>query len=172
MNILTYTSPVSINPHWIWCIGLCKGSMLHKNFVHKQRGVLQLLRPEHAATVGAGGELMRALGGSSGRDVDKGGIYKGLGHAWERLPAGGEEDANGGGGGNWLEVLASCLYYLKLRLVGDLIDCGSHDAALCKVVAMLSSEGAIRGAELDPLSTRGLRQDSITSEFGRIIPLP
>jgi hypothetical protein len=155
----------------MWCIGLYRGTMSHENFARERRGVLQLLRPEHTTRHregGAEGGLIRVLGGSSGRDVDKRGICEELGYAWERLPEG-EEDADDG---DWPEVLPSCFYYLKLQLVGELIDCGSHDVALCEVVAMLSSDEVIEGAELDYLSTRGLRRDSIISEFGRIIPPP
>ena len=171
MNILTYASPVSIKPHRMWCISLYRGTMSHENFARERRGVLQLLRPEHATRHregGVEGGLIRVLGGSSGRDVDKRGVCEKLGYAWERLPEG-EEDADDD---DWPEVLPLCSYYLKLQLVGDLIDCGSHDVALCEVVAMISSDEVIEGAELDSLSTRGLRQDSIISEFGRIIPLP
>jgi hypothetical protein len=42
MNILTYAIAMSINPHWMWCIGLEKGMMSHKNFVPKLQDVLQL----------------------------------------------------------------------------------------------------------------------------------
>ena len=171
MNILTYASPVSIKPHRMWCVSLYRGTMSHENFARERRGVLQLLRPEHATRHregGVEGGLIRVLGGSSGRDVDKRGICEKLGYAWERLPEGGEDADDG----DWPEVLPSCSYYLKLQLVGDLIDCGSHDVALCEVVAMLSSDEVIEGAELDSLSTRGLRRDSIISEFGRIIPPP
>ena len=171
MNILTYASPVSIKPRRMWCIGLYRGTMSHENFARERRGVLQLLRPEHATRNregGVEGGLIRVLGGSSGRDVDKRGKWEKLGYAWERLPEG-SEDADDG---DWPEVLPSCSYYLKLQLVGDLIDCGSHDVALCEVVAMLSSDEVIEGAELDSLSTRGLRRDSIISEFGRIVPPP
>ncbi|KAL3769115.1 hypothetical protein ACHAW5_008934 [Stephanodiscus triporus] len=113
MNILTYASPVSIKPHRMWCISLYKGTMSHENFARERRGVLQMLRPEHATTgrregtvgvEGTTGEeeggLIRALGGSSGRDVDKKGICAEMGYAWERLPEG-EEDADDN---NWPEM--------------------------------------------------------------------
>lgn len=50
------------------------------------------------------------------------------------------------------------------------VDCGSHEVALCKVVSMISA-GEVNHAEdeLDHLSTRRLREDSIISEFGRAI---
>ena len=53
-----------------------------------------------------------------------------------------------------------------------MIDCGSHEVALCKVVSMISSEEITDASkELDSLSTRQLRRDSIISELGRVIPL-
>jgi hypothetical protein len=65
----------------------------------------------------------------------------------------------------------------KVELIGDLIDCGNHDVALCKVVSMITTSSnevqVVEGArELDSLSTRRLRDDKIISELGRIIPLP
>ncbi|KAL7527314.1 hypothetical protein ACHAXR_005699 [Thalassiosira sp. AJA248-18] len=168
MNILTYASPISIKPHRMWSISLYKGTMSHENFSREKKGVLQMLRPEHAHCTGkmeeaATGELIRVLGGSSGRDVDKREVCTELGYAWEKLPEGEE------GGAEWPHVLPSCVYYLKLELVGDLIDCGSHDVALCKVVSMTSDEEIENAAdELDSLSTRKLRDMSIISELGRI----
>jgi len=61
------------------------------------------------------------------------------------------------------------VYYLKLELVGEMIDCGSHDVALCRVVEMVSEDDSINAAdELDYISTRTLREMDIISEFGRI----
>ncbi|KAL7524015.1 hypothetical protein ACHAWF_000785 [Thalassiosira exigua] len=176
MNILTYASPASIKPHRMWSISLYKGTMSHENFARERRGVLQLLRHEHAHCARAGemgsaaaGELIRLLGGSSGRDLDKGAACADLGYAWERLPGGNEED---GEEAEWPHVLPSCVYYLKLELEGDLIDCGSHDVALCRVVS-LASDQEIESSkeELDSLSTRELREMGIISELGRVIPL-
>ena len=44
MNVLTYATPVSIQPCRMWCIGLYGGTLSHENFVRERRGVLQLLR--------------------------------------------------------------------------------------------------------------------------------
>lgn len=173
MNILTYASPVSIKPHRMWSISLYKGTLSHENFTKQRRGILQLLRPEHALCKrddGDGnnalpGELIRILGESSGKDVDKKAICEQLGFPWETLKC------NGGTIDNdvWPQVLPRCVYYLKLELVGDMIDCGSHDVALCRVVEMVSEDDSINAAdELDYISTRALRDMDIISEFGRI----
>ena len=167
MNILTYATPVGIQPNRIWCISLYKGTLSYENFIRERRGVLQLLRQEHAV-------LARILGGSSGRDIDKNNACNELGYEWERLPKEEDDDSSSG---DWPFVLPHCHYYLKLELVGDLIDCGNHDVALCKVVSMITTSSnkskVIEGAaDLDSLSTRRLRDDKIISELGRIIPLP
>ena len=169
MNILTYATPVSIKPYRMWSISLYKGTLSHENFTRNRRGILQLLCPEHASCKGKSGvegELIRLLGGSSGNDIDKRILCEEMGYEWENLPNEKEEDIE------WPSVLPSCIYYLKLELVGDMIDCGSHEVALCKVVSMISSEEITDASEeLDSLSTRQLRRDSIISELGRVIPL-
>ena len=172
MNILTYASPVSIKPHRMWSISLYKGTLSHENFTKEKRGILQLLRPEHASCKRDGdgnalpGELIRVLGGSSGKDVDKKAMCEQLGFSWETLKCNGGTIDNDG----WPQVLPHCVYYLKLELVGEMIDCGSHEVALCRVVEMVSSEDdSINAAdELDYISTRALRDMDIISEFGRI----
>ena len=159
MNILTYASPVSITPHRMWSISLYKGTLSHENFAREKRGILQLLTPQHSS-------LVRVLGGSSGNDVDKRLVCEELGYAWEKLLDEKKDDDH------WPLVLPSCVYYLKLQLVGDMIDCGSHEVALCKVVSMISNEEIIDPSdELDSLSTRSLRNDSIISELGRVVPI-
>ena len=174
MNILTYASPVSIKPHRMWSISLYKGTLSHENFTKQRRGILQLLRPEHALCKGGdgdgnsnslSGELIRVLGGSSGKEIDKKAMCEQLGFPWETLKC------NGGTIDNdvWPQVLPRCVYYLKLELVGEMIDCGSHDVALCRVVEMVSGDDSINAAdELDYISTRSLRDMDIISEFGRI----
>lgn len=172
MNILTYASPLGITPHYrTWSISLYKGTKSHANFVRERRGILQLLSPEHAlckGDTGVKGELIRVLGGSSGYDVDKKTICDTLGYAWGKQ----SDEIDGEDGGEWPLVLPECCYYLKLELIGDMIDCGSHEVALCKVVSMISSEEIINTKdELNALSTRQLRNDGIISELGRVIPL-
>lgn len=175
MNILTYASPVSSAPNRMWCMSLYKGTLSHENFARERRGILQLLRPDHVHCSNIGnsaigseavGDLIRVLGGASGRDVDKRESCAKLGFVWDKLSQIGE--VNEEEDDSWPLVLPSCLYYLKLELVGDLIDCGSHEAALCRVVAMLSGDDA-NDLELDLLSTRQLRRESIISELGRVI---
>ena len=170
MNILTYASPVAIKPHRMWSISLYKGTQSHENFAKAQRGILQLLRPDHASCKGdedgdTSGKLIRVLGGNSGRDVDKQAICDELGFQWKKLECNEGEIDNG-----WPKVLPGCVYYLKLELVGEMIDCGSHDVALCRVVEMISEDDSIIDAadELDYISTRALRKIDLISEFGRI----
>lgn len=137
---------------------------------------MQLLRPEHAYCIRSGdesrkrekGDLIRLLGGLSGRDVDKRVACENLGYAWEQLPLAGDE-SDEEDDDSWPYVLPSCLYYLLLELVGDLIDCGSHEVALCRVVKMLSEDETRDVVELDLLSTRELRRESIISELGRVV---
>ena len=96
------------------------------------------------------GELIRVLGGSSGYDVDKKTMCERLGYGWEK-----SDEIYGEDGGEWPLVLPACCYYLKLELIGDMIDCGSHEVAICKVVSMISSEEIINAKdELTALSTR------------------
>jgi hypothetical protein len=174
MNILTYASPVATQPYRMWSISLYKGTLSHENFVKERRGILQLLRPEHALCKvdddideGKHGALIRVLGGSSGRDVDKETVCKELGFPWQTLECKGESKANDDNDENWPKVLPHCVYYLKLELVGEIIDCGSHDVALCRVVDMVTTSDANTN-ELDYISTRELRKMDVISELGRI----
>ena len=176
MNILTYASPVATQPYRMWSISLYKGTLSHENFAKERRGILQLLRPEHALCKvdddidgGKHGALIRVLGGSSGRDVDKETVCEKFGFPWQTLECKGESKADGDE--NWPKVLPHCVYYLKLELVGEMIDCGSHDVALCRVVDMVMTTGDDENAntnELDYISTRKLRDMDVISELGRI----
>jgi hypothetical protein len=147
----------------MWSISLYKGTLTHENFVRERRGVLQLLTQEHAqdANNNGPGSLIRILGGTSGKDVNKRLHCEKLGYAWNEL----DIDESG----EWPSVLPGCIHYLHLELQGDLVDCGSHEVALCRVVSMTSDESIESAAmELDYLSTRVLRHMGIISEFGRI----
>jgi len=171
MNILTYASPISIKPHRMWSVSLYKGTLSHENFARERRGVLQLLSPAHAARGDPeAGELIRLLGGCSGRDVDKEMRCADLGFEWTSLEC--ENDATNMDCDrtDWPKVLPSCLYYLKLELVGDLIDCGSHEVALCRVVSIISDDEVQSASEeLNYISTRKLRNMGIISELGRVV---
>jgi len=149
MNILTYATPVSIKPDRIWSIGLYKGTCAHDNFANTRKGVLQLLSPRHAKAV-------KLLGGSSGRDVDKRQECEKLGLPWmsadNELP----------------ELLPGCTHYLRLSLVGDLIDCGSHDVALCKIESILVGDDAEDLPDHTYLNTAKLRDLGIITEQGRV----
>ncbi len=174
MNILTYASPVATQPYRMWSISLYKGTLSHENFAKERRGILQLLRPEHALCKvdddidgGKHGALIRVLGGSSGRDVDKETVCEELGFSWQRLDdCEGESKANDDD--NWPKVLPHCVYYLKLELVGEMIGCDSHDVALCRVVDMVTTDEGKNTNELDYISTRKLREMDVISELGRI----
>ena len=156
MNILTYATPVSIKPDRIWCIGLYKGTVAHKNFMDNGEGVLQLLAPEHAT-------LVKLLGGSSGRDVDKEEECEKLGFKW--ITTDGIEQ----------KLLPGCICYLKLKLAssdGQLIDFGSHDAALC-VVESIFIENDIQedkdtNSEPKYLNSAMLRELGIINPQGRV----
>ena len=126
---------------------------------------MQLLTPQHAHCEGSSGTdhqnqgaLIRLLGGTSGRDVDKRLECEKLGHAWKKLDVDGvDSDPN-------------CLYYLQLELEGHLIDCGSHEVALCRVVSMVSDDSINDAAkDLDYVSTRKLCEMGTISEFGIIV---
>ena len=148
----------------MWSISLYKGTLSHENFVRERRGVLQLLKPHHAWYQNdedeRPGSLIRVLGGTSGNDVNKRLHCEKMGYAWNELDNSDEK---------WPSVLPGCLYYLQVEAEGEMIDCGSHVVALCRVIAMLADDSVKDAAmELDFLSTRKLRQMGIISEFGRI----
>ena len=149
MNILTYATPVSIRPDRVWSIGLFKGTVAHENFARTRKGVLQLLSPCHAKAV-------KLLGGSSGRDVDKKTECEHLGFQWMKP----EDDLP--------ELLPGCPYYLRISLIGDLIDGGSHDIALCKVEEMLIADGVDDATREPYLKTATLREMGIITEQGRV----
>jgi flavin reductase (DIM6/NTAB) family NADH-FMN oxidoreductase RutF len=182
MNILTYATPVSIRPDRIWSIGLFKGTVAHENFANTKRGVLQLLTVDHA-------KVVKLLGGSSGRDVDKRIECEKLGLGWTRIII---SDSNDDSDDNddesnpesnqlessisteeWPEILPNCACYLKVSLVGELIDCGSHDVALCKVESMLvvgddGDDNDKDNGNIGYLNTASLREMGIITEQGRV----
>lgn len=156
MNILTYATPVSMRPDRVWSISLYKGTVSHENFSKTGSGILQLLAPCHA-------EAVRILGGSSSRDTDKRVECEKLGISWINS-----------GISDFPEVLPDCVYYLKLKQLGEMIDCGSHDVAICGVESMLVPDDGVvpvdnEGKPRDGyLNTGLLREKGIITEQGRV----
>mmetsp|Transcript_17463 Transcript_17463/g.26514 ORF Transcript_17463/g.26514 Transcript_17463/m.26514 type:complete len:214 (-) Transcript_17463:176-817(-) len=159
MNILTYATPVSVQPDRIWSIGLYKGTVAHEQFSKTGKGVLQMLKPQHA-------KLVKLLGGSSGRDVDKREECAKLGFPWITTA----DDTKNKRGEQMPELLPDCVYYLELSQVGLLVDCGSHDVAICKVERMYvpsEQESDTDDDESYYLNTRSLRNLGIITKQGR-----
>jgi len=65
------------------------------------------------------------------------------------------------------ELLPDCAYYLKVRRVGEMIDCGSHDVALCKIESMLVADEK-NELNQEYLNTAKLRELEIITEQGRV----
>lgn len=155
MNIVTYASPVSIQPDRLWCVGLVKNSLSHANFVKHKYAILQLLSPKHDVVV-------KLLGGSSGRDVNKRLACQELGFEWTSL-----EDTEA----KLPLVLPNCAHYLLLKCI-ESVDGGSHDVCVCKVEKMWQPN-ALKSDDDDDadssyLSTRRLRQLGIITKQGRV----
>lgn len=151
MNILTYATPISIRPDRIWSIGIFKGTVAYENFSITGEGILQLLSPQHS-------KLVKLLGGSSGKDVNKRLECAKLGMSWTSI-----NDNDDG----LPEVLPDCMHYLKIQKVGDLVDCGSHALAVCKIEAMfVSSNGDT--SKRQHMKTADLRELGIVTEQGRV----
>jgi hypothetical protein len=101
--------------------------------------ILQLLTNQHSS-------LVKVLGGTSGREIEKATACTNLGMAWQELSGETKEGPH---------ILLGCAYYLELTLAGDLVDAGSHMIApFCKVDQMwVSDESTCK----DHLSTAQLR---------------
>ena len=162
MNILTYATPVGNNiSNRIWVISLYRGTVAHQNFVHKKSGWLQLLQKKHSI-------LVPTLGGYSGSDYKKDSACAKLGFPWI------EPTFNSSPGlveGAQPLLLSGCKAYLHITMFGELIDAGSHDVAVCKVIGIYeeSKSNSIDSSEkYDDLNTAYLRSLNIISEAGRI----
>ena len=132
--------------------------------------MLQLLRPEHSC-------IVRLFGGASGRDIDKRNVSADLGFGWLEAPAiaSGSDpsaecteatrDATIGP----MLLLPGCQSYLRLTLVGALIDAGNHDVAVCRVTDMFvdDDQPKVKGGHL---TTGYLRDLGIISAAGRVVP--
>ena len=157
MNIVTYATPVSVRPDRVWSLGLYKDTLSYDNFCRERSCILQLLTERHVA-------LVKVLGGLSGRDVVKKEECQRRGFEWGSLPPGEGERS----GSPVPLVLPSCAYYLKLTAIGDIVDCGSHSAALCTVKEMFVSNDGEQQQRPTALSTAKLRELGIITEQGRV----
>lgn len=153
MNILTYATPVSVRPDRVWTLGLYKDTLSYANFCRERSCILQLLKEEHIP-------LIKLLGGSSGTTVDKQEECSKEGFFWGVLSCSDEQQQI-----STPLTLANCAYYLKLAAVGDLVDCGSHAVAVCKVEEMYVSN---EEAKTVYLSTARLRELGIITDQGRV----
>jgi flavin reductase (DIM6/NTAB) family NADH-FMN oxidoreductase RutF len=149
MNIITYATPVSILPDRVWSLGLYKETLTQLNLMQNPLCVLQLLREPQA-------ELVRVLGGQSGRETDKREECAKLGFEWQEL-----ENCDG------LEVLPGCAYYLKMRIQGGLVDAGSHlIVPFSQVEEMYTGDNG--EGSMAHLSTSRLRELGIVTDQGRL----
>ena len=181
MNILTYATPVAVRPRRVWCLGLYKDTLSYENWVRTGTGILQLLSDEaddnHVAVI-------KILGGSSGRDVNKETACADVGCTWIHLP-----DVNKSGESNDnddshvpiapIQVLPNCVSYCRVSAIGEVIDMGSHAIAICQVDEMYASEDdegrrrqLLNTKKRRHLSTSKLREMGIITEQGRVAEDP
>jgi len=153
MNILSYATPVGIAPR-MWAISLFRKTLSHANFKRDRTGVLQLLCEPHSP-------LMHTLGGTSGRDLDKAAACAAAGFAWR--DDGPPCDSDGAGGEL---LLPGCVTYMRLHQVGELLDAGEHDVALCRVEAFAADDSPAPDAAL---STAALRDAGLITDKGRAV---
>eukprot|EP00894_Picocystis_sp_ML_P005101 jgi/Pico_ML_1/55618/g1282.t1 len=131
MNVVTFAAPVAIQPR-TYAVGLYVDTLTWDNVRRTRKGALQLLRKRHA-------ELLPLLGKQSGRDVDKYAELEARGFATKETYG--------------LQVLADSYAVLDLQVVGDVLPCGDHDLAICRVL----HETWISGDEEDVLYTKDLK---------------
>lgn len=149
MNILTYATPVSVQPNRVWSLGIYRETLTEENLLRKPFGVLQLLTDKHI-------ELVSILGGNSGRDMDKKEACERLGFEWV-------ESGNFDG----IQVLPGCASYLHMTIQGGLLDAGSHlIIPYCQVEAMFTGENAVETR--NHLKTGKLRDLGIITDQGRV----
>ena len=105
-----------------------------------------------AALNGSHAPLVKLLGGTSGRNVDKSAECSKLG--FELTEQRGK-----------FNLLPGCAYYIEMTGVGDVVDAGSHVVAICQVNEMLVSSDNKKCY----LSTARLRELGIINEQGRAV---
>ena len=157
MNMLTYATPISVRPERLWAISLFRDTQSHANWQRRGTGVLQQLSAAQAP-------LTPVLGGTSSADegVDKAAACAVLGWEWAEGGECGEE-----------QLLPGCLSYVRLVQLGELIDAGGHELAICKLERTFgqaeADEPAARGLAL---STAELRRAGLITAAGRAVPAP
>ena len=148
MNIVTYCTPVSIRPDRVWSLGIYKETLTKDNLLRNPTCILQLLTEPQA-------ELVRILGGQSGKDTDKKQECAQAGFAWTKL---GDEESG-------IDVLPGCAHYIKIKIQGEMVDGGSHlILPVCQVEDMFVDETNKEGH----LSTARLSELGIITEQGRV----
>lgn len=123
LNIVTYASPIAIQPDRMYALSLFKNTMSWKNMLQSKRGVLQILQQKHAV-------LLDVLGRQSGYNIDKLEAISKLGF---------EIDYRFG-----LPVLKDSIGVMQLEIVFPPLDCGDHDVVVCKVVGFENIDVAAR----------------------------
>jgi flavin reductase (DIM6/NTAB) family NADH-FMN oxidoreductase RutF len=152
MNIVTFATPVSVDPNQpkLWVVSLYHGTLTKDSFFQSGCGVLQLLTPRLKG-------LVDVLGKHSGyraptRDdspfYDKREESAKRGHPWVES-------------GPWMRVgnamgpadlIPRCASYVFLKHLGKQLDAGDHVVVLCKVLATGrwdEDKGAIVDAEIN-----------------------
>ncbi|CAM9351394.1 unnamed protein product [Ectocarpus sp. 6 AP-2014] len=113
MNIVTYASPVGIEPERLWMVSLFKSTLSYENFIREGWGVLQLLQRNHAP-------LVPILGQSGGRDTDKAGRCAEQAFPWDEPSC-----MN-------VAIIPGCGSYVTLHMVSKQ-SAGDHDAIICRI---------------------------------------
>ena len=139
MNIVTFTTPVSIKPR-LCMVSLYHHTMTKDSFLHSKYGILQLLNKDQKC-------LVPILGKSSGYDTTdlgddmlnpKEGECQDKGYTWinENDSFGQNlKDDEARNAFREIKVLPQCSSYIGLKLMNTM-DAGDHVMALCEVVAV------------------------------------
>ena len=101
-----------------------------------------------------------ASASTSGRDADKAEACAAAGFAWLDEAAPAREDSS------TEQLLPGCAAYLRLYQVGELLDAGEHDVALCRVEAFADPNGPAPDAAL---SSAALRAAGLITDKGRAV---
>ncbi|CBN76435.1 conserved unknown protein [Ectocarpus siliculosus] len=140
MNIVTYASPVGIEPERLWMVSLFKSTLSYENFVREGWGVMQLLQRNHAP-------LVPILGQSGGRDTDKAGRCAEQAFPWDEPSC-----MN-------VAIIPGCGSYVTLHMVSKQ-SAGDHDAIICRIGNIFGPDEAA-SSRLEVLESGHLRKAGI-----------